>query len=68
MKYLRKLQNHMNPPVWYGSAGMIIAFLLYGTLATNHARESFSVVHQWIVIHFGWFFVLTAPDPKFATW
>ncbi|MBU42820.1 MAG: choline transporter [Spirochaetaceae bacterium] len=65
MKYLRKLQNHMNPPVWYGSAGMIIAFLLYGTLATNHARESFSVVHQWIVIHFGWFFVLTAAGALF---
>lgn len=58
--YLRSLHEHMNPPVWYGSAALIIAFVLYGTMATEQARQSFALIHQWIVLHFGWFFILTA--------
>lgn len=53
-----KLRSQINPPVFYGSAVLIIAFALFGTLWPDAASAVFSEVQTWIVDTFGWFYVL----------
>jgi len=60
MKRRLRLTSHMNPPVFLGSAGVIVAFLLFGTLFSDAAEASFEAVQGFLVSAFGWFYVLTA--------
>ena len=48
----------MNPPVFFGSALLVIGFCLYGGVWTNHADESFRTIENWIVETFGWYYAL----------
>ncbi len=50
----------MNPPVFLGSAAVVIVFVLVGTLFTDFARRTFAAIQQFIVGYFGWFYVLGA--------
>ncbi len=50
----------MSPPVFLGSAGLIVAFVLYGAIFTSHAETTFDAVQSGIVFYFGWFYVLSA--------
>jgi choline/glycine/proline betaine transport protein len=48
----------VNAPVFYVSAALIVAFVLYGTIFADHAARSFAVVQDMIIGDFGWFYIL----------
>lgn len=47
----------VNRPVFFISAGLIIAFSLYGGLASESAALTFSAVQSWLVTNLGWFYM-----------
>lgn len=51
----RRMQ--VNPPVFYVSAALIIAFALYGALFPKRAGALFDSLQQGIVRDFGWFYI-----------
>ncbi len=56
----RRFVSHMNPPVWLGSASIIILFVLFGSGWSDLASSVFQQTQSFIVSHFGWFYILTA--------
>lgn len=46
-----------NPPVFFISAALILAFALYGALFADQAGRLFSEVQSWIVQEFGWLYI-----------
>ncbi|BAN51231.1 choline BCCT transporter BetT [Metapseudomonas resinovorans] len=52
-------QSTLNPPVFFGSAILIIALVLYSTLARDQAQAVFGHIQDWIVVNASWFYVLT---------
>lgn len=48
----------INPPVFFGSAAIILAVVLFGALAPDAAEATFAQVQRWIVDTFGWLYVL----------
>lgn len=53
-----KKKSQINPPVFFGSAALILAFVLFGVIAPEFAATVFSDVQGWIVHTFGWFYLL----------
>lgn len=51
----QKLQ--INPPVFFVSAALILAFALFGALAPEWASRIFTDVQALIVADFGWFYI-----------
>ena len=49
---------HINPPVFFGSAALIIGFVIFGAIAPDTVGEVFGAVQHWIVETFGWFYML----------
>jgi choline/glycine/proline betaine transport protein len=49
----------INPPVFYGSAGLTLAFVVFGVAFPETANATFSAVQTWIVETFGWFYMLS---------
>lgn len=49
----------LNPPVFFGSAALILALVLYSTLAREQAQDLFSQLQNWIIVNASWFYVLT---------
>jgi choline/glycine/proline betaine transport protein len=47
----------INPPVFFVSAGLILAFALFGALAPDLANRVFADVQALIVADFGWFYI-----------
>jgi choline/glycine/proline betaine transport protein len=47
----------INPPVFFVSAGLILAFALFGALAPETANRVFTTVQALIVADFGWFYI-----------
>ncbi|WP_088335342.1 BCCT family transporter [Sphingomonas mucosissima] len=47
----------INPPVFFVSAGLILAFALFGALAPDLASHTFAAVQALIVADFGWFYI-----------
>lgn len=47
----------VNPPVFYVSAALIIAFALYGALFPKRAGSLFDTLQEGIVRNFGWFYI-----------
>ena len=43
-------------PVFFTSAGLIIAFSIYGGGFSEQAGAAFMVVQDWLVTHLGWFY------------
>ncbi|MDH4563023.1 choline BCCT transporter BetT [Pseudomonas sp. BN411] len=52
-------QSTLNPPVFFGSAILIIALVLYSTLARDQAQSLFGHIQGWIITNASWFYVLT---------
>ncbi|AYF89481.1 BCCT family transporter [Pseudomonas sp. DY-1] len=52
-------QSTLNPPVFFGSAILIIALVLYSTLARDQAQALFIHIQDWIIVNASWFYVLT---------
>lgn len=48
----------VNPPVFFTSAGLILAFVLLAALFPNRARTWFDTAQTRIMLDFGWFYVL----------
>ena len=48
----------VNPPVFFLSAALIIAFVLFGALFTDQAAALFTRLQALIVADFGWFYIL----------
>jgi len=56
----RRAVSHMNPPVWIGSAGVVVTFVVGCGLFPDQAHTLFQSLQAWIVNHLGWFYVLVA--------
>lgn len=55
-KTLRKAE--INPPVFFGSAILIIAFVIFAAFFSDTASSVFTATQSWIVNTFGWFYLL----------
>ena len=51
------LLSSINPPVFFISAALIIAFSLYGGIWTTQAAANFGNVQSWLVTNMGWFYM-----------
>lgn len=49
----------INPPVFFGSAILILAFVIFGASFSDLASSVFNSVQSWIVDTFGWFYLLS---------
>ncbi|MBD3314556.1 MAG: BCCT family transporter [Chitinivibrionales bacterium] len=49
----------MNPPVFFGAGGFVVALIFFGGLWTGVARELFNATLEFITLHLGWYYVLT---------
>jgi choline/glycine/proline betaine transport protein len=50
----------MEPPVFFGSAALVVGFVLVGVFATDTAADAFSAAQTWITRTFGWWYMLAA--------
>lgn len=48
----------MNPPVFFGAAGLVLGVIIFGTGWTETAGRVFNQVLDFITKHFGWYYVL----------
>ncbi|HIC46923.1 MAG TPA: BCCT family transporter [Methylophaga aminisulfidivorans] len=48
----------INPPVFFGSAILIIAFVIFAAFFSDTASSVFTATQSWIVNTFGWFYLL----------
>ncbi len=48
----------INPPVFFGSAILILAFVIFAATFSDFAAELFTDVQGWIVESFGWLYLL----------
>lgn len=55
-----RFSEAMNPPVWLGSAGVVVVFVFLGGFFSEDTRRVFSTLQAGIVEHLGWFYVLVA--------
>lgn len=51
--------SSINRPVFFGSAILILALVLYSVLLPEHAQSQFAQLQSWIVDKASWFYVLT---------
>ncbi len=54
----RKPRVQINPPVFFGAAGLCLFIVLFTILMPSQAATVFSAVQKWIVTSAGWFYVL----------
>ncbi len=59
-KIIQDFRKTMNPPVFLGSAGLILAFVIYGAGFSTHASVVFENLQGFITDKFGWFYILSA--------
>ncbi|WP_312511658.1 BCCT family transporter [Massilia sp.] len=57
-KPARRLRMQVNPPVFYISAALILAFAVFGAVAPDTAGGVFDRVQADIVRNFGWFYIV----------
>ena len=57
MPALSKAREHVHPVVFPVSATVIIAFVLWGSLAPDGAMEALGSTRVWITETLGWFFI-----------
>lgn len=48
----------LNPPVFYGSAVLILALVIYSVAAPTHAQGTFGAVQAWIIANVSWLYIL----------
>jgi len=48
----------VNPPVFFISAALILAFVLFGALFPQQAGQVFAAAQAVIIVDFGWFYVV----------
>ncbi|MBM7063288.1 choline BCCT transporter BetT [Pseudomonas sp. UL073] len=52
-------QSSLNPPVFFGSAILIVALVLYSVFFQAQAQQLFAQLQHWIIDTASWFYVLT---------
>ena len=50
-------ESTLNKPVFFISAGLIIAVCLYGALFSEHASLLFSDLQSWLLTNLGWLYM-----------
>ena len=50
-------ESTLNKPVFFISAGLIIAVCLYGALFSDHASLVFSDLQSWLITNLGWLYM-----------
>ncbi|MGD8567292.1 MAG: choline BCCT transporter BetT [Gammaproteobacteria bacterium] len=53
-----EILSHINPTVFFGSALLILAFVIFGAAFPHTAEQLFSQIQAYIVHSFGWFYLL----------
>ena len=48
----------VNPPVFFTSGGLLIAFLIFGSFFGDVAGRVLPSALDWVATHFGWFYTL----------
>ena len=48
----------LNPPVFYGSAVLIVLLVIYSVAVPEHAQGVFSDVKAWIIANVSWLYIL----------
>jgi len=48
----------LNPPVFYGSAVLILLLVIYSVATPGHAQGMFSDVQAWIIANVSWLYIL----------
>ncbi|EQM78889.1 choline BCCT transporter BetT [Stutzerimonas stutzeri] len=48
----------LNPPVFYGSAILVLLLVIYSVAAPEHAQAVFSDVQAWIIANVSWLYIL----------
>ena len=51
---------HMEPPVFFGSAAMVVLFVALGAGFTEPAGAAFEASQTWVTRTFGWWYMLAA--------
>lgn len=59
-RWYARLTAKMNPPVFFASAGAVIAFVALGGSFSQQTAAVFGHLQNWIVNQFGWFYILVA--------
>jgi choline/glycine/proline betaine transport protein len=54
----QKVTARMNPPVFFGAAALIIAFVIFGGVFTATASTTFNTIQSGISRYFGWYYLL----------
>ncbi|MEX2504002.1 MAG: BCCT family transporter [Egicoccus sp.] len=54
----RSIRDSIHPPVFAGSAVLILAFVLFAVLAPDVAGDSLGAVQAWVSDTFGWFMIV----------
>ncbi len=60
MNLWQRFTARMQPTVFLGSAGLVVALAIYGGVYTEHAEDTFEEVRAFLVDNFGWFYILSA--------
>jgi choline/glycine/proline betaine transport protein len=50
--------SRISPPVFFGSAALILAFVIFGAALPQTAESIFGALQAWITETFGWFYLL----------
>ncbi|ROQ22546.1 BCCT family transporter [Gallaecimonas pentaromativorans] len=53
------ISHQLNPPVFFGSALIIFAVVLFAVLAPDTAGTAFGNLQNWIITNTGWFYILS---------
>ncbi|MCR3765820.1 BCCT family transporter, partial [Pseudomonas aeruginosa] len=51
-------RSTLNPPVFFTSAALILALVLFTVLLREQAQSLFEQIQQWIIGNASWFYVL----------
>lgn len=57
-KFFKEWMTMMNPPVFFGAGGFVLAIIIFGGVWTETANSVFSSLLEFITIHFGWYYVI----------
>ena len=55
-----RITAHMEPPVFFGSAFLVVAFVIGGAVFTDDAASVFSALQSRITAAFGWWYMIAA--------
>ena len=59
MEAKKSSPSTINPPVFYGSAILVLALVLYSVIFPSHAQGLFSQLQAWIISNLSWLYILT---------